>query len=79
MHTEDDARKLWCPMARKTNAANRPLAVGLSLEMAGVGCIASDCAMWRWGQDDAAFNERAHGREAVSEFGYCGLAGNPTP
>lgn len=40
-------------------------------------CIGSQCMAWRWGDDDAALNERMHGREATPELGYCGLAGKP--
>ena len=57
MHTEEEAKKLWCPNVRYlavfikdghrecTGAYNRGAGdsnIGTSL------CIASSCAMWRW-------------------------------
>ena len=53
MHTEDDARKLWCPMARvntdqgNTYYDNRSDLVNGPTTL----CIASVCAMWRWDKD----------------------------
>lgn len=37
MHNEEQARKLWCPLAR-----TEPLGAAEGF------CIASQCAMWRW-------------------------------
>jgi hypothetical protein len=34
MHTEAEAKELWCPMDRTDDLEKR--------------CIASECAMWRW-------------------------------
>lgn len=52
MKTEEEARKLWCPMARtyitcddNEVTVNRTYA-GKPEE--GAHCIASDCMMWRW-------------------------------
>jgi hypothetical protein len=57
MHTESEARGLWCPMARTydaddrggATATNRPLDHYGGLGMrTSIQCIASACAMWRW-------------------------------
>ena len=67
-HTEQEARKLWCPMARFLDSdgdvANRwALSQSNDLNPLPCRCIASECAMWRWNDED--------------ETGYCGLAGRP--
>lgn len=53
MHTEEQARQLWCPMARAFDTAdvgatstNRPLAYRYGPRV-DINCIASACAMWR--------------------------------
>lgn len=55
MHTEQDARKLWCPMARDIVTRGVPewtqgggeTQVGNRCENEPIStCIASDCAMW---------------------------------
>jgi hypothetical protein len=69
MHTEDEARKLWCPMARMSDADlpayNRFTeedTYKVVFNPSNCRCIASECAMWRWLDD-------------WQENGYCGLAG----
>lgn len=54
MHTEEQARQLWCPMARAFDTAdvgatstNRPLAYRYGPRV-DINCLASECAMWRW-------------------------------
>jgi len=60
MHTEKEARELWCPMARSQGncdepAANRWIGAGgdgvteMQMNPPDSRCIASKCAMWRWG------------------------------
>ena len=66
-HTEEEAQKLWCPMARYaregTTAFNRCEGAHDYLSNPkSCRCIASDCAMWRW----ARYSE---------DKGYCGLGG----
>ena len=85
MHTEEQARKLWCPMARgiMDSGGNR-MAFGASgeependdcaaqyeAEMADLyPCLASGCAMWRWE------TERNEALETIDWRGQCGLAG----
>lgn len=62
MHTEEEARKLWCPFARslpmRENASgdnfetlpphNRTIDEGGKHFMDTARCIASECAAWRW-------------------------------
>jgi hypothetical protein len=70
MHTDKEARSLWCPLARVVStitgqsvAVNRSMFKEEEEEIAaGCRCIASDCAMWRWSKEEAT-------------EGYCGLAG----
>lgn len=74
MHTEEQAQDLWCPLVR-------------SYELQGAhggtdgwcNCIASKCAMWRWGRWQHA-DERVSPTEVKCgrvRLGYCGLAGKP--
>lgn len=72
MHTEAEASKLQCAINQK----------------AWTTCIASKCAMWRWGwkpnpdyHPTEMFNgliqNRVEPYVADTERGYCGLAGRP--
>lgn len=71
MHSEAEAKNLWCPMARANNVAETA-AVNRNANGEGDGlcyCIASACAAWRWeptwdGSGEVKYTER----------GYCGLA-----
>jgi hypothetical protein len=56
--TEKEAKTKWCPMLR----------IGPARE--NWTCLASDCAMWRWG--DRIFD---HANRRWIGRGYCGLAG----
>jgi hypothetical protein len=79
MHTEEQAKELWCPEVRfsdpqpKLESANRwPIkdsSYGTMINPKACHCIASKCAMWRW--DEMRRNE------GHSNLGYCGLAGKP--
>lgn len=55
MHTEGEAQKLWCPMARVPDYCNGAATAGNkawrphgSDPLSKACCIASKCAMWRW-------------------------------
>jgi len=82
MHTEEEARKLWCPMVRVGNgneaAENRTCEIGKVSDDLGNGttwnaCIASSCMMWRWDNDDFGICKQTG--ECVPFQGYCGLGG----
>ena len=69
--TEDEARKMWCPMVRfdagDNIVSNRWLGNGRQIHSnpEACRCIASECAMWRW---------QAHDDDG--RYGCCGLAGD---
>lgn len=51
MHTEEQARELWCPMVRhvvnaETVAAGNRFEEGFHANECR--CVVSQCAMWRW-------------------------------
>ena len=54
MHTEADARRLWCPFAR-TQAGTTRYGGGPD---AGTLCLGSECAAWRWRRD--AYTSHRH-------------------
>jgi hypothetical protein len=63
MYTEEEAKWLWCPMARVGSPE------GFAHNENGA-CIASKCAMWRW--------ENLAGHTPNTDMlGYCGLGGKP--
>ncbi len=77
MHTEEQARKLWCPWARVFEGSGAGAAgINRSGPETGFYCIASKCAAWRWEWDDKKSGE-PDGRHA--EQGFCGLAGKQEP
>lgn len=56
MHTEDEAKKLWCPMVRHAvedlPGTNRAGTSNPTKVTDWNGCIASGCAMWRWAEPE---------------------------
>jgi hypothetical protein len=80
MHTEDETKKKWCPMARVQQASegNEPIGEpfnrqwkqeGLSghhsIAIKATQCIASDCMMWRWNMDYESMTEEGHGGDVI--------------
>ena len=66
MHTEESAKKLWCPMARAIQNTDKYDEAGTwYVSNEGSKCIASSCMMWRWVTT------------LDGDKGYCGLAGVP--
>lgn len=68
IHTEADARALWCPFA-----GNRPES-GLD----GERCLASKCMSWRWAYTHLP-DENGDLVGDGNTMGFCGLAGAPYP
>lgn len=57
MHTESEARKLWCPMVRFTPIINSGIIIPGDRKRTEDGkiddsCIASSCMMWQWVDDE---------------------------
>ena len=66
MHTEESAKKLWCPMARDIQNTDKYDEAGTwYVSNEGSKCIASSCMMWQWLDDEERMEERR---------GFCGLA-----
>ena len=65
MHTEEEAKKKWCPTMGLMHAIDKTNPVPL--------CFASDCMSWRW-QKGTEY-EHADGSKTDNEKGRCGLAG----
>lgn len=81
MHTEEEAKKLWCPMSRPSmpRVDDCGYQAGNRVEGSGPGqeplwpqntCLASKCAMWRWVTPHGSKEFKDSGRAS----GYCGLA-----
>jgi hypothetical protein len=84
MHTEEQAKKKWCPMVRPgaydgTVIDNRHTQKNGEVIWDFSCCIASDCMMWRWTEEDRIVD--IGGKEGFKgvrqQLGYCGLAGTP--
>ena len=74
--TEKEAKKLWCPAARVSDAGlgNRyPMVDDLASGMAFARCIARGCMYWRWGDE----KKQVLPRDDEHRRGYCGVAGLP--
>ena len=85
MHTEIEAKKLWCPMVRIGHRSGVTMNDPEGPDDLQGHCIGSACAMWRWGskpdpnwqrplQAPASFEPAPY---IVSDKGFCGLAGAP--
>lgn len=83
MHTEDEAKKLWCPEHRGiigSESANNNF-------HSDTCCIASQCMHWRWDMKwvSSSTDGTANGNVVVvlerlkgePKRGYCGLSGRP--
>lgn len=88
-HTPDQARALWCPMARIARRENtQPTLDGREVIVGGCNtdalggvrvpascrCIAEKCAMWRWVPGG---RKNSAGAMHPNTRGYCGIAGWP--
>ena len=83
MHTEEQARELWCPHVRYAIEGSKwRIAINRWLGMSDrnfnpepAHCIASQCMAWRWA--DGVDPRNPKHPEGVRPYGYCGLAGYP--
>ena len=55
MHTPEQAKDLWCPMARVGVLPGHggPAGINDPTVEFHINCIADRCAMWHWGTDIA--------------------------
>jgi hypothetical protein len=60
----EEAKKMWCPMARDGHRISTPYGASGYSNNDNAKCRADKCMMWRW-----------DGGLESGEFGYCGLAG----
>jgi hypothetical protein len=70
MHTEEQAKTLWCPHTRAANGEEHVVAVNRK-QASGNGCIGSACAAWRWADPTTRY------ATPTARKGFCGLAGKP--
>lgn len=93
MHTEEEAKKLWCPHVVASHSDPRRVSkhdsdgdYSLSDTIAGApgnNCIASKCMAWRWDPGSFSYpptpdNPGGGPHAAPEEYrGFCGLAGRP--
>jgi len=73
MHTEAQAKLLWCPHGRialKDGVTINDPQLLSSPEDYACRCIASKCAAWRWADPTSRYYAQNDGLR-----GYCGLAG----
>jgi hypothetical protein len=93
MHTEEEARKRWCPFSRTveklsngvTAARNRVVLVSddsddgqsLAATLIGCKCIASECMAWRISGEHPVVDDTASFGDPLKYKGYCGLSGTP--
>jgi hypothetical protein len=85
MHTEEQAKVLWCPHVRIARREMPEAVVDADLQLVGgcntdalggcrvpnsCRCIASNCAAWRWVDPASRY---VNGERK----GFCGLAGRP--
>jgi len=80
MHTEKEARKLWCPMVRYHDGSSPfPYNRGAETYHRDMECCGSRCMMWRWGEERTITEQCYDGSAIVypEKVGYCGLGGKP--
>ena len=79
MHTEDEAKKMWCPHVRIGDDQGASASINRAWSRGcpdAANCIASKCMAWRWAlsPEDA---ESEWNDDHQQPTGYCGLAGKP--
>lgn len=88
MHTIEQAKQLWCPMARVgvPPISGGPAGINDPTTDFSVLCIADRCSMWRWrGEASKEWIQPTKPPWSFqpppivrSDVGFCGLAGVPT-
>jgi len=87
-HTEEQARKLWCPMVRHFDGENITVTgnrEAISRDDFGAEngnynkCIASECALWRWHHEISGMHKTTTSVDGETRYappeGYCGGGG----
>lgn len=81
MHTEDEARKLWCPHVRLGDEQGASASINRTWSRGcpdAASCMASKCMSWRWVTELKVFEADPDLSANVrTEYGFCGLAGRP--
>lgn len=89
--TEEQAKRTWCPHARVvqadvlTVAFNRAVITSEDKKSVkevinaplGAKCCATECAAWRWENDNELREIDLTTGQVPDRRGYCGLAGRP--
>jgi len=71
--TEEEAKGKWCPFYRRSPGS---AAFPTNNRDRGGACLASDCMAWRSADPEG---NHAYVDQPIPQFGFCGLAGRPTP
>ncbi len=88
MHTEEQAKELWCPAARVIDDLSES-AASTRLRAHNTRCIASQCMWWRWGETWVVKETGELSQPGVTYttdeievkfgvHGFCGQAGEQT-
>ena len=87
MHTEEQARMLWCPLVRISEIVIREKLIVEDKIVPGWhkptrgspcdnSCISSQCSMlWRWDNDEHGVGKQSGTEKPMR--GYCGIGGRP--
>jgi hypothetical protein len=92
MHTEQEAKELWCPMVHsrmmvavaKDEQHSQETRIAIE-RLRSQNCIASQCMMWRkhdqigFGPNGEKRDRDLDGQTRWVDRGYCGLAGVAKP
>jgi hypothetical protein len=92
MHTEEQAKELWCPHVRVAEPSfykrgpatggslvgHEPASVNRDAKHKDTNCIGSKCSQWRWCSPISAITTpKYHDIPREENLGYCGLSGKP--
>ena len=79
MHTEEQAKELWCPHVRHGDTDEVALNsfVDGERDQCWAKCIGPKCSQWRWFHKSESFYTQKGEQVGAKGTGYCGLAGKP--